>query len=54
MAVFFNTTGQPVTDIDVFGKMPEGARLQRVNTLKSKIFWFIFAEFYPGTDVNRV
>ena len=28
-------------------------RLARVNTLKSRLFWFIFVEFFPGTDVNR-
>ncbi|MFT7265794.1 MAG: hypothetical protein ACI9A2_003882, partial [Halioglobus sp.] len=28
--------------------------LQRVETLKSKIFWFIWRDFYKQTDLNRV
>ncbi len=50
---FFNDTGRPVTEVDVLGQMPGGGRLARVNSLKSDLFWFIFAEFYPGTEVNR-
>ena len=54
VSAFFNTTDTDVTDIDVFGNTGNGGRLERVNTLKSKLFWFIFAEFHPDTDVNRV
>jgi hypothetical protein len=54
VAAFFNSTPAPVGQIDAFGKTGEGAQLARVNTLKSKLFWFIFAEFYPGADINRV
>jgi hypothetical protein len=54
VAAFFNTTGSPVTRVDLFGRLPDGRKLDRVNTLKSRLFWFIFAEFYPTTDVNRV
>lgn len=54
VTAFFNPDGQPVTAVDVFGKTGEGKQLERVNTLKSRIFWFIFVEFFPTTDVNRV
>jgi len=54
VAAFFNDDGTPVREVDVFGRTDQGARLTRVNTLKSKLFWFIFAEFYPTADVNRV
>ena len=54
VSAFFNTTDEAVTDIDVFGNTGTGVKLERVNTLKSRLFWFIFAEFYPDTDVNRV
>lgn len=54
VAAFFNTTGSPVTEIDLFGTLPDGTKLPRVDTLKSRIFWFIFVEFFPTTDVNRV
>ena len=54
VSAFFNVTDADVTDIDVFGNTGNGDKLERVNTLKSRLFWFIFAEFYPDTDVNRV
>ena len=54
LTAFFNDGSAPVRDVDVFGQTDDGRRLERVNTLKSKMFWFIFAEFYPQTDVNRV
>ena len=54
VSAFFNTTDVDVTDIDIFGNTGNGGQLERVNTLKSRLFWFIFAEFYPDTDVNRV
>jgi hypothetical protein len=53
VAAFFNDTGAPVQEVDVFGTLSGGRRLARVNTLKSRIFWFIFIEFHPGADVNR-
>lgn len=54
VGAFFNDTGAPVTAVDVSGTLPDGTRLERVNTLKSRLFWFIFIEFHPGADVNRV
>ena len=39
---------------NTFGNTGNGEKLERVNTLKRRLFWFIFAEFYPDTDVNRV
>ena len=53
VTAFFRNDEAPVKQIDVFGKIPGGEQLERVNTLKSKLFWFVFVEFYPGTDVNR-
>ena len=54
VTAFFRNNEAPVENIDVFGFTGDGIQLRRVNTLKSKLFWFIFAEFYPDTDVNRV
>ncbi|MEW8072730.1 MAG: DUF3179 domain-containing (seleno)protein [Candidatus Thiodiazotropha sp.] len=54
VTAFFNDTQKPVRQVDVFGRTASGLKLERVNTLKSNLFWFIFAEFYPHTDVNRV
>jgi len=54
VTAFFKNDEAPVNKINVFGKIPGGVQLERVNTLKSKLFWFVFVEFYPDTDVNRV
>lgn len=54
VTAFFKNNEAPVKKVDAFGFTGEGIQLRRVNTLKSKLFWFIFAEFYPDTDVNRV
>jgi len=54
VTAFYNTTETPINDVSVFGVSDEGVQLNRVNTLKSKLFWFIFVEFFPETDVNRV
>lgn len=54
LTAFFNPGAAPVGDVDIFGKTDDGRQLERINTLKSKLFWFIFAEFFPETDVNRV
>jgi len=54
LTAFFNDTNAPVRDVDIFGYIDDGIQLSRVNTLKSKLFWFIFVEFFPDTDVNRV
>ncbi len=53
VTAFFKNDEAPVKKINVFGKIPGGVQLERVNTLKSKLFWFVFVEFYPDTDVNR-
>ncbi|MGI9229055.1 MAG: DUF3179 domain-containing (seleno)protein [Gammaproteobacteria bacterium] len=54
LAAFYNTTGSRVERIDILGRLADGGKLQRVNTLKSRIFWFIFVEFFPQTDINRI
>jgi uncharacterized protein DUF3179 len=54
ITAFYNTSNVTVTDVDVFGLTSDGVQLKRVNTLKSRLFWFIFVEFFPDTDVNRV
>lgn len=53
VTAFYNDTGKPVDEVDVFGNLADGTQLERVNTLKSRLFWFIYVEFYPDTDVNR-
>ena len=53
LGVWYNDTGKPVTEIDFFGNTPAG-QLKRVETLKPGLFWHVWAEFYPQTDINRI
>jgi len=53
IGVWYNETGAPVAEIDFFGDTPAG-KLERVETLKPGMFWHVWAEFFPHTDINRV
>ena len=52
IGVFYNDTGVPVEQIDFFGDTHHG-RLSRVETLKAGLYWFIWCNFFPKTDLNR-
>ena len=52
VGVYYNTTGEEVADIDFFGDTPAG-QLPRVETLKAGLYWFIWCNFFPQTDLNR-
>jgi len=51
--VWINDTGKPVTEIDFFGKTKDGT-LGRSPDVKPGLFWHVWAEFFPHTDINRV
>jgi len=53
VAAFYNGTGEPVLAVNVVGELADGRTLERVETLKSEIFWFIWANFFKDTGVNR-
>ena len=53
LTAFYNPTGQAINQVDLFGQSDQG-QLNRVETLKSGIFWFIWYDFYKQTDVNRL
>jgi len=53
LGVWYNDTRQPVTEIDFFGNTPTGL-LKRVEAVKPGLFWHVWAEFFPHTDINRV
>jgi hypothetical protein len=53
LGVWYNDTGEPVTEIDFFGKTPSGY-LKRVEALRPGLFWHVWVEFFPHTDINRV
>lgn len=53
LGVWYNDTGAPVTEIDFFGNTPAG-QLKRVESLRPGLFWHVWVEFFPHTDINRV
>ena len=53
LGVWYNNTGEPVTEIDFFGNTPAG-QLERVEALRPGVFWHVWAEFFPHTDIDRV
>ncbi len=53
LVAFYNESGQAITQVNIFGSSNAGV-LKRLDTLKSRIFWFIWRDFYKDTDVNRV
>lgn len=53
IGAWYNASGAPVTAIDFFGNSDQG-RLERVETLKAGLFWHVWVEFFPHTDINRV
>jgi hypothetical protein len=42
-----------VAEIDFFCDTPDG-KLERVENLRPGLFWHVWAEFFPHTDINRV
>jgi len=50
--VWINDTGEPVTEVDFFGVTPTG-KLLRSPDVKPGLFWHVWAEFFPSTDINR-
>ncbi len=50
--VWINNTGAPVTEIDFFGQTAN-EKLERSPDVKPGLFWHVWAEFFPHTDINR-
>ena len=53
LGAWYNASGEPVKDIDFFGNSDQGS-LSRAERLKAGMFWHVWSEFYPGTDINRI
>ena len=52
LGAFYNDTGVPASRINFFGESDQG-KLERVERLKPGVFWHVWAEFFPHTDINR-
>ncbi len=53
LGAWYNDSGSPITRIDFRGQSNQGS-LMRVERLKAGLFWHVWSEFYPHTDINRV
>ncbi|MGV2975798.1 DUF3179 domain-containing (seleno)protein [Roseibium alexandrii] len=53
LGVWINGTGSPIDEIDFFGNTAKG-QLKRASMLKPGMFWHVWAEYYPHTDINRI
>jgi uncharacterized membrane protein len=52
VGAWYNDSGQSISKIDFFGTSDRG-KLDRVESLKPGLFWHVWAEFFPDTDINR-
>lgn len=53
LGVWYNDSGALVSKVDFFGNSDNG-RLERVETLRAGLFWHVWVEFFPHTDINRI
>ncbi|MEH6454354.1 MAG: DUF3179 domain-containing (seleno)protein [Psychromonas sp.] len=54
LGIFYNNTSSNINSIDFFGMTDIGIKLQRVETVKAGIYWVVWANFFPETDLNRI
>ncbi len=52
IGAWYNDSGQPITEVDFYGNSNQGV-LKRVESLKPGMFWHVWVEFFPHTDINR-
>lgn len=53
LGAWYKNSSTPITNIDFFGNSDQG-QLARVERLKAGMFWHVWFEFYPHTDINRI
>ena len=53
VGAWYKDSNVPVTQIDFFGNSDQG-QLERVETLKSGMFWHVWVQFFQHTDINRI
>ncbi|WP_299355478.1 DUF3179 domain-containing (seleno)protein [uncultured Shimia sp.] len=52
LGVWYNDSGKPVATCDFWGNSDQG-QLTRVESLRAGLFWHVWVEFFPTTDINR-
>jgi hypothetical protein len=53
VGVYYNDSGAPVTSINFWGESDRG-KLARVETVKAATYWFVWVNYFPETDLNRL
>ena len=53
LGVWYNDSGKSVSTCDFWGNSDQG-QLERVETLRAGLFWHVWVEFFPSTDINRM
>lgn len=53
IGAWYNDSGEQIHDIDFYGNSDQGV-MKRVESLKPGMFWHVWVEFFPQTDINRV
>ena len=54
MGVFYNPNNKPITAINFWGETSSGEKLKRVETVKAEIYWCVWANYFPETDLDRI
>ncbi|MEH6581182.1 MAG: DUF3179 domain-containing (seleno)protein [Halioglobus sp.] len=53
VGVYYNDSGEPVSNIDFWGESDRG-KLQRVENVKAACYWCVWVNYFPETDLNRL
>lgn len=53
VGIYYNDSGQPVAEINFWGESDQG-KLQRVETVKAGLYWCVWVNYFPETDLNRL
>ena len=53
IGAWYNDSGKQILGIDFYGNSDRGV-MQRVESLKPGMFWHVWVEFFPQTDINRI
>jgi len=52
VGIYYNDSDEDISSIDFFGQSDKGL-LPRVETVKAAIYWCVWVNFFPETDLNR-
>jgi hypothetical protein len=53
VGIYYNDSGAPVSSVNFWGESDRG-QLARIATVKAASYWFVWANYFPETDLNRL